>query len=268
MNYSNGGTSTDAGTPDSMREDYSTPLYDEVNGMPDMPDTIPWCPEDDPTGVVPMHGAGMDSIVPKSHRLPAVAYGSMTLYTANGTGIQQNVDFPINSAIVWNYSPQWVLINREIWVPPNSIGGVIRLTHASQAADISWGAPPGSTQLASVTGALCVVQFCEESFEPQQFTNVAPAGSPSGTLNTSQVAVTTGTSIIAANGARRTVTIFNAAATGGNAVYIGPTSTVTTTTGGQIPPQTALTLSNYSGAIYGSATGGSSTTVTVTEEAA
>ena len=51
-------------------------------------------------------------------------------------------------------------------------------------------------------------------------------------------------------------------------VYIGSTAGVSTTTGGAIPPQSGFTLSNYSGAIFGSATGGSSTTVTVTEEAA
>ena len=40
---SNGGTPTET----SQRVDYSTPLYDEVNGMPDAPDTVPWCPEDE-----------------------------------------------------------------------------------------------------------------------------------------------------------------------------------------------------------------------------
>ena len=69
--------------------------------------------------------------------------------------------------------------------------------------------PTGITQGTAVTGAQLKVDFCEEKLSPKPFLYFAPAGSPSGALNTSQVAVTTGTSIIAANGARRTVTIFN-----------------------------------------------------------
>ncbi len=271
--WSSAHVTNQSGTPteeygNAVYPDHSTPLFDEVNGMPDMPDTIPWCPEDDVASVVPMHGAGMDSIIPKAHRLPAVAYRNTTLFTANGTAITQTLDHPANAVGVHNYSGQWVRVNQDIWVPPMSIGWVFVLPSSTKNASIAWETPAGSTQTPSVSGALVRAQWFEEQLTPETGLPLYPAGGPSGALNTSQVAVTTGSTILAANGARRTVTIFNTAASGGNVVYIGGTSAVTTSTGGAIPPQTGFTLSNYSGALFGSATGGSSTTVTVTEESA
>lgn len=259
-----------SGTPTespAVHDDYSLPLYDEVNGMPDMPDTVPWCPEEDVASVVPMHGAGMDSVIPKDHRLPRVSYMARTFHDTNGTSRNESLGFPANSVIVSNWTPQWAKVAGEA-IPPYTIGWVFRLNQSETGAKVSWEVPTGFTQPASVTGALLRHEWCEELLTPKPGVPIYSGMSPSAALNTSQVSVTTGSSILAANGARRTVTIFNTAASGGNVVYIGSASTVTTSTGGAIPPQTGFTLSNYSGAIFGSATGGSATTVTVTEESA
>lgn len=257
-------------TPDApeVHPDYSIPLYDELNGMPDMPDTVPWCPEEDVAGVVPMMGAGMDSLIPKSHRLPAVAYRSTAFFTTNGTALYAPLDHPANSVSVNNYSGQWCRVGNDIWVPPMSVGWLFVLPSSTKNAQVAWEAPTGSTQTPSVSGSLVRTQWFEEQLIPESGFPIASAVGPSATLNTSQVSVTTGTSILAANGARRTITIFNTAAAGGNVVYIGATSSVTTSTGAAIPPQGSITLSNYSGAVFGSATGGSATTVTVAEESA
>lgn len=263
----NNGTPTEE-YENAVYPDHSTPLEDEVNGMPDMPDTIPWCPEDDVASVVPMYGAGMDSIIPKGHRLPAVAYRNTVLFTANGTNINQTLDHPANTCRIDNYSGQWVRINDHEWIPPMSLGWVKVFPSSTKNASVVWEAPTGSTQTPSISGALVRTQWFEEQLKPATGVALYPAGGPSGVLNTSQVSVTTGTVVLAANGARRTVTVFNTAASGGNVVYIGGTSGVTTSTGGAIPPQTGFTLSNYSGGLWASATGGSATTVTVTEESA
>ncbi len=271
--WSSAHVTNQSGTPteeygSAVYPDHSLPLEDEVNGMPDMPDTIPWCPEDDVASIVPMYGAGMDSVIPKAHRLPTVAYRNTTLFAADGTNSSVTLDHPANSVAVDNYAGEWLRVNQDIWVPPMSIGWVFVLPSSTKNAAVQWEAPGGSTQTTKLSGSVARVQWFEEQLKPATGVALYPAGGPSGALNTSQVAVTTGSTILAANGARRTVTIFNTAAAGGNVVYVGGTSAVSTTTGGAIPPQTAFTLSNYSGALFGSATGGSSTTVTVTEESA
>lgn len=177
---SNGGTPT---SHISTHPDYSTPLYDEVNGTPDMPDTVPWCPEEDVADVVPMHGAGMDSIIPKAHRLPEVAYGSLTVYTTNGTGVDRNLGFPINSIIVSNWTPQWARVSDQ-WVPPFGLNGVLKVPSANSSAKVIWEAPPGFTQPSTLTGGTLLVQFCEEPLAPQGFT-IEAAGSGTSALTVS-----------------------------------------------------------------------------------
>lgn len=210
-----------------------------------------------------------DSAIPKHQRHPGITLPSFVFANTNGdAGLAAPIPYGrANTVRVDNYSTQWCRVG-GVYIPPQTIGWVIALDRAVTEARLAWSAPIGATQTPLTTNAQVYTFWYEERFPPQTGIPVAPAMSPAATLNTSQVAVTTGTSIIAGNGERRTVTIFNTAASGGNIVYIGATSGVSTTTGGAIPPQFAFTLSNYSGAIYGSATGGSSTTVTVTEESA
>lgn len=168
--------------------DYSTPLYDEVNLVEDYPDTVPWCPEEDVAGVVPMVGAGMDSIVPKSHRLPRVAYGNFSAYAQNGTPFgPTNVGFPVNAVIVSNWTPQWAKVAGE-WIPPFSSNGVIRIPSASSSASISWEAPPGFTQPATTSGALLKAVFCEEPLSPKAFTSLASATGSGATVSGDTVA--------------------------------------------------------------------------------
>ena len=249
--------------------DYSTPLYDEVNLVEDYPDTIPWCPEEDVAGVVPMVGAGMDSIIPKSHRLPRVAYGNFTTYAQNGTGFgPTNVGFPVNAVIVSNWTPQWAKVSGE-WIPPFSINGVIRMPSATPSASVSWEAPPGFTQPATTSGALLKAVFCEEPLSPKSFSTLESAiggGADATTLNTGQVSITTAATLIkAANTARRTITVKNPV-TNGAAVFLG-TSTETATTGHELDPGDAITFSNYTGALYG-ITAAVTETVTFAEESA
>jgi hypothetical protein len=211
---SNGGTPTDEV---SVHPDYSLPLYDEVNGMPDMPDTVPWCPEEETSGVVPMVGAGMDPIVPKTHRLPEIAYGSFSVFTANGTGVAQNVGFPINAVIVDNYTPQWCRIGNQ-WVAPFSINGVLKVPSSTKQAEVVWEAPTGVTQPASVSGALLRATYCEEPLDPSAFT-VLSGGGTSGSsgavataataTNTNVASSATSVTILASNASRRGASVFN-----------------------------------------------------------
>lgn len=195
-------------------------------------------------------------------------YLHQVFWVNDGTLLDQSLNHVAHYALVDNWSGKWAFINERYYIPPQTMGWVLCLPWGTSQAKVAWQAPPGTTQLTSITNAQLGITYTDEPLNPVTGIPIDPALGPTGALNTSQVAVTTGTSIIAANGARRTVTIFNTAASGGNVVYIGSTSAVTTGTGGAIPPQTGFTLSNYSGALFGSATGGSSTTVTVTEESA
>jgi hypothetical protein len=210
-----------------------------------------------------------DPATPKQNRFSNITMPSFVFISVNGdAGLNQPIPYGrANTVRVDNYSAQWCRVG-GVFIQPGSYGWVIALDRAVTNAKLGWEAPPGQVQPAAVTGAPAYTTWYEERFPHQTGVEIDPGGGSSATLNTSQVAVTTGTLIIAANGARRTVTILNAAASGGNNVFIGGTAAVSTTTGGEIPPQIGFTLSNYSGAIYGSATGGSSTTVTVTEESA
>ena len=256
---SNGGTPTET----SQRVDYSTPLFDEVNGMPDAPDTVPWCPEDEVAGVVPMHGAGMDSIIPKNHRLPAVSFEAYTVFAVAGTGLNNTLPFPANSLGVDNYSPAWCRVADNIYVPPYTMGWVFRIPSSRKEARVHWEAPSGFTNPPIIDGVTtwARIEWYEESLAPKTGVPIAT----SMTLATGQASPTgTATSIRGARGSRvggLVVTNTDSA----NTVYLGGTNAVTTTTGEALLPGQSISFVKYQGAVWG-VTSGATVVVTYAEE--
>jgi hypothetical protein len=162
--------------------DQSVILLDEWGNQMDTPDTVPWNPDADTTGVLPMHGAGMDPLIPKAHRLPAVNYNSFTNWESNGSNYGPvDVGFPINAIIISNWTPQWVKVGGE-WVPPFGINGVIKLPSSTTQATIAWEAPPGVTQPASTSNAQMKAVFCEEPLHPEPFVLADTGGAGAATI--------------------------------------------------------------------------------------
>lgn len=147
--------------------------YGQTFGDPDMPDRSTndeFVMYSDPLGYqeVPPIGYGASSIAPE-HRHPYVPYKcSPVRRIVNGTPDSFPLDFKANSLRVDNYSPQFLYIDSaNFWVPPGTVGWILKCVQASDEGRAYWAAPAGVTQPAPVTGALAVLMWLEESLDFQ-----------------------------------------------------------------------------------------------------
>lgn len=104
---------------------------------------------------------------PKRH--PYVPYKcSPVRRITNGTPDSFPLDFKANSVRVDNYSPQFLYIDSaNFWVPPGTVGWVLKCVQASDEGRAYWAAPAGVVQPAAVTGALAVLMWLEEELDFQ-----------------------------------------------------------------------------------------------------
>lgn len=164
-----------------------------------------------------------------------------------------------------------------IFIPPNTAGWQFPARPYSTFL-LLYEAPQGLAQPALVANAVITITELEEEVKspvegspanPGGVGTSAPSVSPGArgaTLNTNQVSCPTtanGALIIAANANRFTVTIKNTDAS--NPVAIAQTG-AGTATGHQLAAQDAVTFSNYTGPLYGVATG-AAVVVSYAEEA-
>lgn len=216
-----------------------------------------------------------DIPVPKDSRFPHVTSNSFTFATTVGTNLTGNIPFGrANSVRVDNYTNQWVLVGGKTYgffIQPYSYGWMFALPLGETTAYLHFDAPQGQTQPPQVNGGYCYTTWYEERFSSEAgvliFSSASGGGAGvSNTLNTGQVSVAaTATQVIAANTNRFTITVKNPVSNT-NPFFIGGSSAVTDTTGSELDPGDALTLSNYKGAVWADCA--STQTITFIEESA